>query len=190
MLIEKLRKGEYISEHKLDDGRTIKFRGPRSGDVSDMLKFINGLVEEKAMILANKKFTRAEEAEYVKSMVKENKKGEGLHIVAEVDGHVVAKAEITRKRYKSNHVGTLGIAISKGYRDVGLGKMMIGQLSELSKEYGLRMVLLEAFAENKRALHVYEKMGFKKVGYLPKDVYHKGKYMDSVIMAKEHYGAT
>lgn len=184
-LLQKFRKGEYITEYKTDNGRTVRFRGPRKSDVNDILKLINGLVEEDAMILVDKKKTRKEENTYVTRVIKENKEGSALHLVAEVDGKVVAKAEVHRKKDKSNHVGTLGISVSKGYRDIGIGKTIMRLLSELSKELGLRLIILEAYAENSRAIHVYQKSGFKIVGRIPKDIHYRNKYVDSVIMVKE-----
>ena len=44
---------------------------------------------------------------------------------------------------------------------------------------------LEVYSTNKRAIHVYEKMGFKKIGLYPNGVRYKGGYIDSLHMVKK-----
>ena len=41
------------------------------------------------------------------------------------------------------------------------------------------------FSNNERARHVYEKVGFKETGRIPKGLYRNGKFIDDVIMVKE-----
>jgi UDP-4-amino-4,6-dideoxy-N-acetyl-beta-L-altrosamine N-acetyltransferase len=48
----------------------------------------------------------------------------------------------------------------------------------------LHKIYLHVFAWNARAIHVYEKCGFKKEGFLKDDVIVDGKYTDQYIMAK------
>lgn len=40
-------------------------------------------------------------------------------------------------------------------------------------------------ATNTRAIHVYEKVGFRQAGRIPKGFFKNGSYIDRVIMAKE-----
>ena len=50
--------------------------------------------------------------------------------------------------------------------------------------FGLRTVTVNAFATNKRAIHVYEKVGFVQSGLIPKKYLRKGRFIDEVIMSK------
>ena len=54
-----------------------------------------------------------------------------------------------------------------------------------AEKMGLKIVLLNVFSTNERAIHVYEKAGFKQTGRRPKFFFKNGKYMDDIIMAKE-----
>jgi RimJ/RimL family protein N-acetyltransferase len=44
---------------------------------------------------------------------------------------------------------------------------------------------LTAFAENKPAIGLYEKHGFKQVGKIPNALFRKNSYSDEIIMIKE-----
>jgi RimJ/RimL family protein N-acetyltransferase len=49
---------------------------------------------------------------------------------------------------------------------------------------GLKVLTLSAFATNKRALHVYEKVGFTRTGVIPKKFFKEGVYIDEIVMTK------
>jgi RimJ/RimL family protein N-acetyltransferase len=104
-------------------------------------------------------------------------------VVAEVDGHVVANAEVSKQKGCSSHVGGLGIGISQAYRDLGIGTAMLETLIAEAKAAGLQMLWLEVFSTNQRARHVYENVGFMKTGVKPNMYFRNGRYIDSVIMS-------
>jgi RimJ/RimL family protein N-acetyltransferase len=106
-------------------------------------------------------------------------------LVAEVDGKVVANSEISQKSGYSGHVGEIGIAIKAGYRDVGIGTEMLGTLISHAREIGLKMFRLSVFSSNPRAKHVYEKVGFRETGRIPKEIFKDSKYVDEIIMTME-----
>ena len=58
-------------------------------------------------------------------------------------------------------------------------------LIEGARTMNLRMLELSCFANNPRALNLYEKMGFREVGRIPGKYFYKGGYIDSVEMIKE-----
>ncbi len=72
-------------------------------------------------------------------------------------------------------------AISLRRTSWGKGLAKAASLELLKKafnEYGLHRVYLTVFADNERAIHLYEKCGFKKEGQLRKHIYRDGKYVD------------
>ena len=180
-----MKTGKILHRFTTKDGREVILRTPRWEDLDDLTEFINSLVEEGADIARNQKVTRDEEAEWLGRRLARLEKGEQLSLVAEVDGKVVANSEITKRGGYSRHVGGLGIAIRKGYRDIGIGTETLRTLISQAKMTGLKMLVLTAFSTNKRAIHVYEKVGFIETGRRPKFFYKNGKYIDEVVMTKE-----
>ncbi|MGB9756228.1 MAG: GNAT family N-acetyltransferase, partial [Candidatus Bathyarchaeales archaeon] len=57
-------------------------------------------------------------------------------------------------------------------------------LVEQASKMGLKVLTLSAFATNRRAIHVYEKVGFVQTGVIPRKHFKDGKYIDEIIMTK------
>lgn len=106
------------------------------------------------------------------------------YVLAEVDGKVIASSEIARRSGYEEHVGTLGIVIKKGFRDLGIGTEIMNALIEQGQAWRLKVLTLSLFASNKRAFHVYEKVGFIETGRVPKKFFRSGMYIDEIIMTK------
>ena len=167
------------------DGREVVLRPPKWEDLEDLTKYINSLVDEKVDICRATKVTREEEAEWLKKRLTSIDKGEVIHIVSEVNGEVVAGGEVKKQRDLMSHVGMLGIGVKAGFRSMGIGTVLMDGLIEESKKAGLKILVLDVFDTNEIAKALYEKMGFKVVGKLPKGIYRNGKYIDLVRMVLE-----
>lgn len=180
-----MRTGEVLHRFTAKDGREVILRTPRWEDLDDLTEFINSLVDEGVDIATDQKVTREQEADWLGRRLASLEKGEQFSLVAEVDGRVAANSEITKRGGCSKHVGGLGIGIEKGHRDIGIGTEMLKTLLSQAEKIDLKMVFLNVFSTNERAIHVYEKVGFKQTGRRPKFFYKDGKYIDEIIMAKE-----
>ena len=183
--MKNLKEGTFIRRFRTRDGREVILRPPRWSDLDDMLEFINSLVEEGAEINRNKKVTRDEEVDWLAGHLSEVEKGEKVVVAAEVDGRFVGQVEVSPKSGYSRHVGGLGIAIRDGYRDIGIGTELMKEAEVQTRRLGLEILTLEVFATNSRARHVYEKVGYRVVGCVPKAIFKDGAYIDNIIMAKE-----
>ena len=85
-----------------------------------------------------------------------------------------------------HHKAEYGIFIGE---DDARGKGVGTAAAELILKYGfeelkLHKIFLRVLADNGRAVHSYEKAGFKKEAYLKDDVFIDGKYRDIILMAK------
>ncbi len=166
------------------DGTIVLLRYPLKKDSMQLMNLINELIDEHAPIGANKKLNRKQEEEYVRKAIKEIKEKKRIQFLAEIDKNIAANIGINRLYGKSMHVGELGIFIKKLYRDKGIGEFMVQQGLKYAHKAGIKMVKLSVFANNDRAIHLYKKLGFKKVGLLKGALKDKGKYFDEIIMVK------
>ena len=172
---------EFLSK----DGRRVVLRTPRIGDLDDFLEFINSLVDEEADILVSEKTSRDAEADWLGKLLAEIEKGKVINVTAEVDGKVVGNSDVHKGTGKRSHTGALGIALRHGYHDVGIGTEMMRVLAQESGKAGLKLLRLSVFDSNLRARHVYEKVGFREVGRIPKAIRKGDSYVDEVWMVLE-----
>ena len=99
---------------------------------------------------------------------------------------MIGNCEVTRGKVSDEfHHGTLGISVSKEYRNAGIGREMLRTAIEECRKENLKTIELEAFGNNQRAIHLYESVGFKQVGVIPKKMQRNGRFYDSVVMSIE-----
>jgi RimJ/RimL family protein N-acetyltransferase len=180
-----MKTGKVIKIFNAKDGRSVILRTPKWEDLDDLHELINSVIEEGADITMNEKVTREQEADWLSRQLAETEKGNRFSLLAEVEGKVVANSSITQKTGYSKHVGNLGIIIKDGFRDIGVGTEMLKRLITYAQERGLKLLQLGVFSTNTRAKHVYENVGFRETGCIPKGIYKNGKFVDHITMVKE-----
>lgn len=175
-------------ETKKFGDKKIIIRTLVKGDIKrakDFQDYVNSLVREEAKILINKNLTIKEEKEFLEGAVKAAKKKSAVQIVAECDGKIVGMSSVKMDRYRRNHVGTLGLSIRNGYRGMGLGEQVIRSVIDLAKKElkpNLKIIMLTVYQDNKPALGLYKKVGFKKVASLPNVIQSGKKLVGENIM--------
>jgi L-amino acid N-acyltransferase YncA len=179
-----MKSGKIVRSFFAKDGRKVVLRTPKWEDLDDFLEIINSLVEERADILRTERVSKEEEIDFLSRVLSRLEKDEMFYLVAEVDGKVVAVSEISKRGGYEKHVGVIGIAIRNGFRDLGIGTEIMKTLVEQAQKMGLKVLTLSAFATNKPAIHVYEKVGFVQTGTIPKKHFKEGKYIDEIILTK------
>jgi ribosomal protein S18 acetylase RimI-like enzyme len=182
-----MKAGTILREFEARDGRKVILRTPTWEDLDDMLDFINSLVEEEAMILMEVKQTRDQEVDWLARSLSNMEKDRTVRVVAEVDGRMVGQCEVSVGLGRKSHVGTLGISVKQGYRDVGIGQELMREAERHAGKLGVEKIVLEVFATNDRAIHVYERMGYRVVGRVPGEIRYKGDYVDGLNMLKDIY---
>lgn len=175
--------GKVIKTFTSKKGHTIIFRYPKEEDAQAMLDFINALIAEDTFIAVHSQFkTLEEEQKFLDSIVKDMDDEKKIHLAVERDGAYIGNAEIRRGDHRSLHVGELGIALLQEYRDEGIGSELIATLIDLAKKMKLRLLTLNCFENNHRALHLYHKLGFRRGGMIPHAILYKGEYLGEVKM--------
>lgn len=62
------------------------------------------------------------------------------------------------------HSADIGIMVHKDYQNMGVGSALMERLLDLADNWLMLVrVELTVFADNERAIHLYEKFGFEKV---------------------------
>ena len=177
--------GKIIKTFTSKKGNDVVLRYPVEADIDAMYRYINTLHAEDTFLttLGGKPITRTEERQFVEKVLKALRDGDAQFFLVTHKDNVIGVCDIWKEREpRQRHVGILGVSLLSEYRDEGIGGELMKFLIQQGKDMGLRLLRLTCFANNPRALHVYEKLGFLRVGILPKAIAYKNGYVDQVIM--------
>ena len=107
-----------------------------------------------------------------------------VQVVAIKGGEVVGWCDIRRRFFPSqSHSGTLGMGIVPDFRGQGLGRRLLAEALKRARAARFTRIDLDVFADNARAIALYEKAGFKREGVLRDSVLMDGCYRDAIPMA-------
>lgn len=167
-------------------GNTITIRYIKWEDLDALYTYTNVLSKEDTFVTLNgEEISKEEQAEHLRKWLKNMESGNGVSIVSICDNNLIAVCGMTRKTKRSAHMAELGISTHKDFRDEGVGTVLMDTAVEEGKRLGVKLIKLTCFENNPRALHLYEKVGFKKVGTIPGAIFYKNQYVGEVIMYKE-----
>ena len=110
------------------------------------------------------------------------------HLVAELDGEVIAYSYISLYRQRSAYSSTVenAIYVHPFHRGTGVGfKLMTVILQECTK-LGLKNVIaVIGDSENHGSIKLHKKLGFRKVGTMREVGFKFGLWIDVVLMQKQ-----
>jgi len=169
--------GKVLTRFQSTKGNDVVIRYTKWEDLDDMLAYANALSKEDTFVeLSGEKLTRNVEIKYLGDLIQDMEKGEAVCLVAIVNGKYAGSSEIHRGVRRKKHVGMIGISLSAAFREEGIGSKLLEAIIGEGKKMDLRLLAMNCFDVNTRALHVYEKLGFRKAGLLPAAYAYKGKY--------------
>jgi len=156
----------------LKDGRKCILRNATGADAEGMLNYLRTSGGETEFILrypdeVDRDYTVESEAKVLDGFL-ENP--ECVMMVAVVDGKIAGNAAISgsKRKRKTAHRGAFAIALMKDYWNLGIGTALMTELLDIAEnQLGYTVIDLEVVSENKRAIALYTKMGFKKIGERP-----------------------
>jgi RimJ/RimL family protein N-acetyltransferase len=93
-----------------------------------------------------------------------------IEIIAFIDGKIAGIAGIgaVGTKYKVKHRAEFGISILKEYWGLGLGRALTEACIQCARDAGYVQMELNVVSENKRAISLYQNLGFAEFGRNPK----------------------
>ena len=176
---------DTVVQHFTLEGKEVVFRHPRFNDMDTLLALVNAIVDERAMVVSQKKLTKEEELEWLFLLLQDIKSGKVIHLVVEMDGEIVGNANVAKNQGVFDHTGTLGIMLRREVRRKGIGeKLFLKIIEEARRVLDVSIITLRVMGSNEVAQRLYRKCGFKEIGRVPGGVRHYGKFEDDVSMVK------
>lgn len=109
-----------------------------------------------------------------------------LLVVAEVEKIIVGHGRLFPSGFghKDSHVADIGLSILKPYREIGLGKDILGYVIELAECIGYEKLTASILSTNQRSVNLFERLGFFKEGVRVKQFRIRNRYIDEILMGK------
>lgn len=83
------------------------------------------------------------------------------YIIGKINNEIIGFAGL-KKIFDQADI--MNIVIKKTYRNQGIGTLLLENLILLAKDLNISTLFLEVNEQNKPAIHLYEKLGFEKLG--------------------------
>jgi L-amino acid N-acyltransferase YncA len=168
------------------DGQTYTLRLMTAKDKKAMLKFAKSLPEDDLLFLAID-ITNEDAVDNWVENIEKNR----LHtILVETDGKLVGHGSLLHEEQVwTRHLGGMILLLGRETRGKGLGNILAGELFGYAEELGLRKIMARMASEQRGAIQVFEKLGFKAEALLTDCVIdRKDKTHDLIIMSYDVTG--
>ena len=93
-------------------------------------------------------------------------------------GYVEFSSRFPSHQYKWD----IGLGVAPAAQGQGVGGQLLAWLQELARQEKMHKITLRVLGTNPKAMHLYERAGFKKVGELKDEFYLKGHFVDDYLM--------
>ena len=179
---------KYAAETlSLRNGQHCTVRSVEPEDAPLMLQYMKIMLGETPFLLRTPEefnYTPEEEAGILAGRKDDP---HSLMLIAELDGQIIASADVCSHGAKSRllHRGELGISVRKEYWRQGIGSAMMERLIAFAKQAGYEQIELTVESKNHRALGLYIKYGFMIYGTRPHGMkYPDGSYDNDYLMVR------
>ena len=108
-------------------------------------------------------------------------------LVAIVENEIVGSLDLwlNFKSPRRRHVGGIGMAVHDQWHGQGIGTALMEAVIELADKWlNLLRIELTVYTDNKAAIKLYQKYGFKIEGTLEKYAFRGGDFADAYTMAR------
>lgn len=169
-------------------GRTVVLRNAEVPDSESLIKYMKITTAETPFLIREPdefSLTLQQEEAFVNGFIDRERE---LLLIAAINGEHIGNCSLmsigSYKRY--HHRCEIALALYQKYCGVGIGKMMLITVLSVAKELGYEQAELEVIRDNKRAIRLYEKLGFHAYGTFPDNMkYADGTYADAIWMMKK-----
>lgn len=173
----------YPKDLKLRDGATVRLRmlAKTREDAAKLLAFFQSVPEGDRMFLKEE----ADQKEVVEGWIANLNYTHVLPLIAEAGGRVVGHAALIRPQARwCQHVGEIRVIVIPQYRAKGLGTALAREAFLLALQAGLEKIVADMTPDQKAAIALFEKLGFKGEGLLTNYFRDReGRKRDLMVMA-------
>lgn len=158
-----------------------KARPEDAGELLGLLKIIGGETDNLTFGSEGLPAALEEEQCFLASL---EKSASSVMFVAKKDGKIVGNAHfsgMTRERLR--HRGTIGISVVKSEWGQRIGSRLLHSVLDFAKNTAhTEIISLEVRSDNVRAIELYKRFGFEKIGHFKGFLKINGEYVNFDLM--------
>lgn len=163
----------------------MNIRAIRESD-SEQFLFLGKLLDQETQFMmlepGERTMTIEEQSQRIKSVLSRNNQ---MIFVAEHEDRLVGFLGAYGGSFRRNHhCAYIVIGILQDYAGQGIGKRLFEALEEWAIDHKLHRLELTVMSHNERAIHLYQKIGYKIEGTKQDSLWVDGRYVDEYYMAK------
>ena len=158
---------------------TIRPAGPEDAAGITALRRMPGVFENTAAL-------PSERTARLQALLADLPQNQHFLVAVAPDGLVAGLAMLSvESNLRRRHSGGLGIMVRTDCQGQGIGTALLEAVLDLADNWlMLRRVELEVYADNQRAVRLYEKFGFETEGRKREAAVKNGAYVDLLVMAR------
>lgn len=174
-----------LASFTLKDGHPCIIRETVEDDAAELCEILPKMHAESSWLNYKPgEFDKTVEQE--KHFIREHTKPSAMMLVALVEGKIVATGGVgSPEQIRLSHHAELGLAVRKGFWNVGIGRKMMELLIQWGRDRNLRKLYLRVYDGNERAIRLYDAFEFQREARLRDDFQRDdGTYADTIIMSR------
>ena len=145
----------------------------------DYLKIVGGETENLSFGAEGVPLDLETEQDYLRSQCEST---DNVQYLAKVYGEIIGTASLNRRSNRMSHRGEFGISLKKAWWGCGAASALAEGVLAFAREAGVLQVDLEVRSDNKRAIALYERLGFRKLCTFPDFFNINGELIDFDFM--------
>ena len=145
----------------------------------DYLKIVGGETENLSFGAEGVSLDLEAEQNYLRM---QSESTDNVQYLAKVKDEIIGTASLNRKHKRMSHRGEFGISLKKAWWGCGAASALTEAILSFAKENDFRQLNLEVRSDNFRAIHLYEKYGFRKLCTFPAFFRINGQDIDFDLM--------
>ncbi len=100
------------------------------------------------------------------------------------DGRPVALMGYVREPMEAmaHRAMLINVYVAEGFRGAGIGDALFDVLADTARSQGIRQIELGVTVENTRAIGFYKRLGFRRIGTIPRGFRHGDQFVDEDLM--------
>lgn len=132
--------------------------------ILEYLRIVGGETDNLNMGAEGLPTTVENEESYLQSLTDSP---DGVMYAAKADGEIIGISHVGRLKRRMSHRASIGVSVRRCAWHGGVGSALMEALIVFARKNGIEQLELEVRSDNARAIQLYERFGFTKVGTIP-----------------------